>query len=227
MLNALEIIAHFKPTKSIQITNKLVDQAMQKKLAIFDKGGEQHYDIASAFIKSIRGSDPNAAVYYLARMLEGGEDPKFIARRLLISASEDIGNANPNALLLATSCFEAVNAIGLPECRITLSQTTIFLACSPKSNSSYLAIGKAQEYVRATGDLSIPLSLRNAPTKLMKSLNYGKGYKYAHDHPSNFVQHEFMPEEMIGKTLYEPGSNPMEEKHRQRLKSFWKEKYGY
>jgi putative ATPase len=227
LLNALEIIVNFKGGKQITITNKLVEDAVQKKLAMFDKGGEQHYDIISAFIKSIRGSDPNAAVYYLARMIEGGQDPKFIARRLLISASEDIGMANPNALLLANAGFEAVNNIGYPECRIVLSQITIYLATSPKSNASYMAINKAQSHIKQTGDLSIPLSLRNAPTKLMKDLDYGKGYKYAHDYPNNFAQQEFLPTEISNSVYYEPGDNPPELKIKERLKSLWKDKYGY
>jgi len=227
LLNALEIIVNFKGGRQITITNKLVEDAVQKKLALFDKGGEQHYDIISAFIKSIRGSDPNAAVYYLARMIEGGQDPKFIARRLLISASEDIGMANPNALLLANAGFEAVNNIGYPECRIVLSQITIYLATSPKSNASYMAINKAQSHIKQTGDLSIPLSLRNAPTKLMKDLDYGKGYKYAHDYPNNFAQQEFLPIEISNSVYYEPGDNPPELKIKERLKSLWKDKYGY
>ena len=227
LLNALEIIVNFKGGKQITVTNKLVDDAVQQKLAMFDKGGEQHYDIVSAFIKSIRGSDPNAAVYYLARMIEGGEDPKFIARRLVISASEDIGNANPNALLLANNCFTAVSTVGYPECRIVLSQATIYLATSPKSNASYMAINKAQTLVKETGDLSIPLSLRNAPTKLMKQLDYGKGYKYSHDFPNNFAEQEFLPEELKEHKLYEPGNNAQENKIRERMKALWKDKYGY
>ena len=227
LLNALEIIVNFKGGKQITITNKLVEDAVQKKLAMFDKGGEQHYDIISALIKSIRGSDPNAAVYYLARMIEGGQDPKFIARRLLISASEDIVMANPNALLLANTGFEAVTNIGYPECRIVLSQLTIYLATSPKSNASYMAINKAQSHIKQTGDLPIPLSLRNAPTKLMKELDYGKGYKYAHDYPNNFAQQEFLPTEISNSVYYEPGDNPPEQKIKERLKSLWKDKYGY
>lgn len=227
LLNALEILVNFKGGKSVTITNKLVKESIQKKLAMFDKGGEQHYDIISAFIKSIRGSDPNAAVYYLARMIEGGEDPKFIARRLIISASEDIGLANPNALLLANNCFSAVAAVGYPECRIILSQTTIYLATSPKSNASYMAIGKAQALVRETGDLPIPLSLRNAPTKLMKQMDYGKGYKYSHDFPNNFAFQEFLPEEVANQSLYTPGHNAAELKIRERLKALWNDKYGY
>ena len=227
ILNALEIIVNFEGGKSVTITNQLVEEAVQKKLAMFDKGGEQHYDIASALIKSIRGSDPNAAVYYLARLIEGGEDPKFIARRLIISASEDIGMANPNALLLANTGFESVKNVGYPECRIILSQIAIYLATSPKSNASYLAIGKAQALIRETGDLPIPLSLRNAPTKLMKDLDYGKDYKYSHDFPNNFAFQEFLPQEVSNQQLYDPGHNAAEEKVRERMKSLWKEKYGY
>src|SRR5690554_5379380 len=200
---------------------------VQQTLAFYDKSGEQHYDIISAIIKSIRGSDPNAAVYYLARMIEGGEDPKFIARRLVILASEDIGNANPNALLLATSCFQAVTMIGYPECRITLSQTVTYLASSAKSNAAYEAINKAQALVRQTGNLSIPLSIRNAPTKLMKNMNYGKDYAYAHAYEGNFAPQEFLPEEIKGRKLYDPGNNPSEEKIRNYLRTCWKEKYGY
>lgn len=227
LLNALEIIINFSGKKNIKIDNSLVDKAIQQRLTHFDKDGEQHYDIISAFIKSIRGSDPNAAVYYLARMIAGGENPKFIARRLIIAASEDIGNANPNALLLANQCFSAVNHVGYPECRIILSQTAIYLATSPKSNAAYQAINKAQSLVKDTGDLSIPLSLRNAPTKLMKDLDYGKGYPYAHDFPKNFTIHEFLPEKIANTVLYEPGNNPAEDKARQHLKALWKEKYGY
>ena len=227
ILNALEIIVNFEGGKSIAITNQLVEEAVQKKLAMFDKGGEQHYDIASALIKSIRGSDPNAAVYYLARLIEGGEDPKFIARRLIISASEDIGMANPNALLLANTGFESVKNVGYPECRIILSQIAIYLATSPKSNASYMAIGKAQALIRETGDLPIPLSLRNAPTKLMKDLDYGKDYKYSHDFPNNFAFQEFLPQEVSNQQLYDPGHNAAEEKVRERMKALWKEKYGY
>lgn len=227
LLNAIEIIVNFSGKKKIKIDNALVDKAIQARLAHFDKGGEQHYDIISAFIKSIRGSDPNAAVYYLARMIAGGEDPKFIARRLIIAASEDIGNANPNALLLANQCFSAVNHVGYPECRIILSQTAIYLATSPKSNAAYMAINNALALVNDTGDLSIPLSLRNAPTKLMKDLDYGKGYPYAHDFPNNFAIHEFLPDEIANTALYNPGDNPAENKARERLKALWKEKYGY
>jgi putative ATPase len=204
-----------------------VEQVVQQKMAIYDKSGEQHYDIISAFIKSMRGSDPNAALYYLARMIEGGEDPKFIARRMLILASEDIGNANPNALLLATSCFQAVTMIGYPECDLILSQTAIYLATSPKSNACYKAIRAAQETVRKTGDQPVPLHIRNAPTKLMKDLNYGKDYQYAHQFEGNFVNLEFMPEKLKGTKFYEPGNNARENEMRNYLRKCWKEKYGY
>ena len=213
--------------KKLVITNELVKEKVQQNIAVYDKSGDQHYDIASAFIKSIRGSDPNAAVYYLARMIEGGEDIKFIARRIMISASEDIGLANPNALLMATTAFQAATAVGLPEARIILSQAAIYLAASPKSNASYMAINRAQKLVKETGSLSIPLEIRNAPTKLMKSLNYGKGYKYAHDAPDNFANMEFMPKEIIGTKLFEPGNSPNEEKTRLHLRTLWKKKYGY
>lgn len=213
--------------EAFQVTNDFVLKQVQQQMAIYDKTGEQHYDIISAFIKSIRGSDPNAAVYWLARMIAGGEDPSFIARRLLILASEDIGNANPNALLLAQTCFEAVNVIGWPESRIILSQTVTYLATSAKSNAAYEAINKAQALVKQTGDLSVPLHLRNAPTKLMKDLEYGKEYKYAHAYPSNFVEQEFMPDEISGSQLYVPGDNPAEAKIREKLRQQWKEKYGY
>ncbi|MEM9885328.1 MAG: replication-associated recombination protein A [Bacteroidota bacterium] len=226
--NALELVVNkLSDQAKIIITDEVVLQAIQQNLAIYDKDGEQHYDMASALIKSIRGSDPNAAVYWLARMLAGGEEVKFIARRLVIVASEDIGLANPNALLMATTCFQAVQAIGMPEARIILSQAVVYLATSPKSNSAYLAIEKAQAQVQATGDLGVPLHLRNAPTKLMKSLDYGKNYKYAHDFEQNFVAQEFLPEALEGTSFFEPQSNPAEEKIRQRLKQFWKEKYGY
>jgi putative ATPase len=209
------------------IINDKVTEIAQQKIALYDKSGEQHYDIISAFIKSIRGSDPNAAVYWLARMIEGGEDLKFIARRLVILASEDIGNANPNALLLATNCFEAVKIIGYPESRIILSQCVTYLASSPKSNAAYMAINQAQALVREKGDLSVPLHLRNAPTKLMKDLNYGKEYKYAHDYENNFVAQEFLPDELKNTTLYEPGNNARENELRKFLKDRWKGKYGY
>ncbi len=227
LLNVLELVVQTAGMKSAEITNALVEQVVQRKMAIYDKSGEQHYDIISAFIKSIRGSDPNAALYYLARMIEGGEDPKFIARRLLILSSEDIGNANPNALLLATSCFNAVTMIGYPECDLILAQTVIYLATSPKSNASYVAIRAAQEKVRQTGDLSVPLAIRNAPTKLMKDLDYGKEYKYAHEYEGNFVDIEFLPDKLKGTKFYEPGNNARENEIRQYLRKNWKQKYGY
>jgi len=211
----------------ITITNKLVLEKIQKTTVRYDKTGDQHYDIASAFIKSIRGSDPNGAVYWLARMIEGGEDVKFIARRLLIAASEDIGNANPTALILANNTFQAVSVIGYPESRIILSQCAVYLANSPKSNASYMAINKAQEIVKKTGDLPIPLHLRNAPTKLMKALAYGKDYKYAHDYQGNFVLEEFLPESITNTKIYDPGGNPREEQFREKLKNTWGDKYGY
>lgn len=227
LLNVLELVVNAAVLHKEPITNAFVLKQVQQNMAIYDKAGEQHYDIISAFIKSIRGSDPNAAVYWLARMIEGGEDPSFIARRLLILASEDIGNANPNALLLANNCFQAVNVIGWPESRIILSQTVIYLATSVKSNASYEAINKAQALVKQTGDLSVPLHIRNAPTKLMKDLNYGAEYKYAHAYPGNFVIQEFLPKEISGVKLYEPGQNSQEEKLRQSLRDKWKEKYKY
>jgi putative ATPase len=209
------------------VDNELVINLIQQNIVRYDKSGEQHYDIISAFIKSIRGSDPNAAVYYLARMLEGGEDIKFIARRMVILASEDIGLANPNALLMATTAFTAIHQIGMPEARIILSQCVIYLATSAKSNSAYLAIDNALAKVRETGNLSIPLHLRNAPTKLMKELNYGKGYKYAHDFQDNFAQQEFLPSEIEGTSFFTPSQNATENAIRERLKGLWKEKYGY
>ncbi|WP_312716672.1 replication-associated recombination protein A [Sphingobacterium multivorum] len=227
LLNVLELVVNAAVLYKEPITNAFVLKQVQQNMAIYDKAGEQHYDIISAFIKSIRGSDPNAAVYWLARMIEGGEDPSFIARRLLILASEDIGNANPNALLLANNCFQAVNVIGWPESRIILSQTVIYLATSVKSNASYEAINKAQALVKQTGDLSVPLHIRNAPTKLMKDLNYGAEYKYAHAYPGNFVVQEFLPKEISGVKLYDPGQNSQEEKLRQSLRDKWKEKYKY
>ena len=227
LLNAMELIVSQHNTDKITITDKEVMDVLQKKAAAYDKGGEQHYDIISAFIKSMRGSDPNAAVYWMARMLEGGEDPKFIARRMLILASEDIGNANPNALLLATACFQAVTMIGMPESRIILSQTAVYLASSPKSNASYEAIGNAAELVKKTGDLPVPLHLRNAPTRLMKDLDYGKGYKYAHSFENNFAEQEYLPEKISGSKLYEPGDNSREIEMRRFLKSIWKDRYGY
>ena len=199
----------------------------QQRIALYDKKGEQHYDIISAFIKCIRGSDPNAAVYWLARMIEGGEDVKFIARRMLILASEDIGNANPNALLLANACFEAVNKIGYPEANLILSQCATYLASSPKSNSATTAIGAALAAVRSYGDLSVPLHIRNAPTKLMKNMNYGKGYEYSHNYENNFSIQEYLPSEIAGTKFYEPGKNAREEELRKYLRSLWGEKYNY
>lgn len=227
LLNIIEMIADSASDETIIITNALTEDIVQQKMARYDKSGEQHYDIVSAFIKSMRGSDPNAAVYYLARMIEAGEDPKFIARRMLILASEDIGNANPTALVMAVNCFQAVDVIGYPECRIILSQCSVYLACSPKSNASYMAIENALEEVRRSGDLSIPLHLRNAPTKLMKQLNYGKDYEYAHSHAGNFVNLEYLPDSISGNKLYEPGNNARESELRSYLRSKWKEKYGY
>lgn len=227
LLNLFELVTDQYPDDPLHITNEMVTSTAQQRISIYDKSGEQHYDIISAFIKSIRGSDPNAAVYYLARMVEGGEDVKFIARRMLILASEDIGNANPNALLLATSAFQAVTMIGYPESRIILSQCATYLACSPKSNASYEAINSAISLVNQTGDLSVPLAIRNAPTKLMKDLNYGKDYQYAHSYQGNFAAMEFLPEEIKGTKLYDPGKNAREEEMRKQLRTLWKEKYGY
>ena len=199
----------------------------QQRIALYDKSGEQHYDIISAFIKSMRGSDPNGAIYWLARMIEGGEDVKFIARRMVIFASEDIGNANPTAIVLANACFEAVNKIGYPEARIILAQCATYLASSHKSNASYMAIEEALEMVRKEGDLPVPLHIRNAPTGLMKRMGYGKNYKYAHSYEGSFAEQEFLPEEIKGTTFYDPGKTPREEELRRFLKSLWKEKYGY
>ncbi|MCR6721151.1 MAG: replication-associated recombination protein A [Chitinophagaceae bacterium] len=235
LLNLLEIVVQSlapagdetDTTSPISITDKVVMDIAQKKVALYDKAGEQHYDIVSAFIKSIRGSDPNAAVYWLARMIEGGEDVKFIARRMLILASEDIGNANPTALVMANSCFDAVAKIGYPEARIILSQCAIYLACSAKSNASYMAIGEAQAAVMQYGDLSVPLHIRNAPTKLMKNMGYGKNYEYSHQYENNFSQQEYLPEKIKGKKFYEPGKNAREDELRKYLKLLWKEKYGY
>jgi putative ATPase len=228
LLNVFELVVQSMDNeKKIVIDNDTVMQIVQQNMAIYDKGGEQHYDIISAFIKSIRGSDPNAAVYYLARMLEGGEDPLFIARRLVILSSEDIGNANANALLLANNCFQAVNMIGMPEGRIVLAQTVTYLASSAKSNASYEAINSAQMLVQQTGDLPIPLHLRNAPTRLMKDIGYGKDYKYAHSYEGNFTSQEFMPEEIAGTKLYDPGNNARERELRNFLRSLWDKKYGY
>lgn len=227
LLNIFELIVNSSTTNDITITNTFVLDKVQNNTVRYDKTGEQHYDIISAFIKSIRGSDPNAAVYWLARMIEGGEDVKFIARRLLIAASEDIGNANPTALVIANNTFQAVSTIGYPESRIILSQCATYLACSPKSNAAYKAIGEAQQLVKTTGDLSVPLEIRNAPTKLMKELGYGDNYKYAHNYTDNFAEQEFLPNEIKGTKLYEPGNNAREQAHREFLKQRWKEKYGY
>lgn len=226
LMNALElVIAQFKG--DCVIDNATVCSIVQQNLATYDKKGEQHYDIISAFIKSVRGSDPNAAVYWLARMIAGGEDPLFIARRMIILASEDIGNANPNALLLANACFDAVNKIGMPEGRIILSQTAVYLATSPKSNSTYLAIGKALELVEKTGDLPVPLHLRNAPTKLMKQIGYGNDYMYSHDYQNHFVQQQFMPDSLQTLELYSPSDNPREQKTREELRKMWYGVYKY
>jgi putative ATPase len=228
LLNALELIVSTdKSKKEVVITNERAVEVIQENLAIYDKSGEMHYDIISAFIKSMRGSDPNGAVYWLARMIDGGEDPLFIARRMVILASEDIGNANPNALLLANACFDAIHKIGMPEGRIILSQTAIYLATSPKSNASYMAIDEALGEVRKSGDQPVPLHIRNAPTKLMKEIGYSKDYKYAHSYDGNFVIQEFLPEKITGKVFYNPGKNKREEEIRQWLKMRWKGKYGY
>ena len=227
LLNIFELIITSETADKVVITDELVLQKVQKNTVLYDKTGEQHYDIVSAFIKSIRGSDPNAAVYWLARMIEGGEDVKFIARRLVILASEDIGNANPTALVLANSSFQAVNTIGYPEARIILSQCATYLASSPKSNASYAAIKFAQQKVKETGDLSVPLHIRNAPTKLMKDLGYGKGYEYAHDHKNNFVASEFLPDEISGTNFFKLGNNPRENAMRAFLKNRWKDKYQF
>ena len=233
LYNILEIVVNAQISKEkteeqvIIINNEKVKNILQKNIAFYDKNAEQHYDIISAFIKSVRGSDPNAAVYWLARMVEGGEDPKFIARRLVILASEDIGLANPNALLIANSCFDAVERIGWPESRIILSETAIYLATSPKSNSVYKAINDAQQIVRDTGDLPVPLQIRNAPTKLMKDLGYGENYKYAHQYPGNFVQEDFLPEEIKNKIIYNPQENKKENEINDRLKMWWQKKYNY
>lgn len=220
LYNVLELITNLSQSaEPITINNELVKKAVQNNPIAYDKGGDQHYDIASALIKSIRGSDPDAAVYWLARMIEGGEDVKFIARRIIIAASEDIGLANPNALLMATTAFQAVQAVGLPEGRIILSQAVIYLATSPKSNSAYLAIKKAQKTVKATGALPVPLHLRNAPTQLMKELNYGQQYKYPHDYPGNYVQQEYLPEQLKGKVFFEPQRNAAEDRIKKQLKT--------
>ena len=227
LLNLIELIVESYPDQKILLDDAMVMNVAQKKIVIYDKTGEQHYDIISAFIKSIRGSDPNAAVYYLARMIEGGEDVKFIARRMLILASEDIGNANPTAMVMANNTFQAVNVIGYPEARIILSQCAIYLASSPKSNASYEAIDAAIRKVNETGDLPVPLSIRNAPTKLMKDLGYGSNYQYAHSYEKNFADMEFLPEEIKGEKFYEPGKNPREEELRKYLRNLWGEKYKY
>lgn len=227
LLNNLELVVNSSSAQKITITNDMVMECLQNSLSMYDKNGENHYDIISAFIKSMRGSDPNAAVYWLARMIEGGEDPKFIARRMLILASEDIGAANPTALVLANSCFQSIAVIGYPEAEIILSQTAVYLANSPKSNATYSAIRTAKALVQSTGDLPVPLQLRNAPTKLMEQIGYGKEYKYSHDGEGNFVNQEFLPKEIAGQRLYEPQQNAREQADRQRLKKLWKDKYGY
>ncbi|BAU51999.1 replication-associated recombination protein A [Mucilaginibacter gotjawali] len=227
LLNIFELLVNAFDSKKITITNDAVLKHVQQNMALYDKAGEQHYDIISAFIKSMRGSDPNGAVYWLARMITGGEDPLFIARRMLILASEDIGNANPNALLLAQSCFNAVNVIGMPESQLILSQTAIYLATSAKSNSATTAIGAAMELVRQTGDLPVPLHLRNAPTKLMKNLGYGKDYKYAHSYEGNFADLDFLPAEIKGAKIYNPGNNARENESKEKLKKLWGDRYKY
>jgi putative ATPase len=227
LLNTLEIVVNSFDTDQIEITNDDVVNIVQQNIVRYDKAGDQHYDVISAFIKSIRGSDPNGTVYWLARMIEGGEDAKFIARRLLISAAEDIGNANPTALVIANNCFQAVTVIGFPESRIILSQTAVYLANSPKSNASYEAINKAQELVKRTGTLPVPLHLRNAPTKLMKDIGYGEGYKYSHHYEGNSAAQEFLPDEVKGTKLYEPGNSAKEVSFRKLLKDKWKDKYNY
>jgi putative ATPase len=227
LLNLFELLINAAPGNEVVITNNFVKQIATTKTQFYDKTGEQHYDIISAFIKSLRGSDPNGALYWLARMIEGGEDPKFIARRMLILASEDIGNANPTAMVMATSCFQAVDVIGYPECDLILGQTAIYLATSEKSNASYLAIRGAQAKVRATGDLAVPLHLRNAPTKLMKDLKYGSGYQYSHDFPGNFIKQEYLPDEISGTRFFEPGKNDREIIMRNWLRKNWSDHYGY
>ncbi len=227
LLNIFELLVNAFEGKTITLNNDIVLEHVQQNMALYDKAGEQHYDIISAFIKSMRGSDPNGAVYWLARMLVGGEDPLFIARRMLILASEDIGNANPNALLLAQGCFEAVNKIGMPESQLILSQTAIYLATSAKSNSATTAIGAAMALVKQTGDLPVPLHLRNAPTKLMKNIGYGKDYKYAHSYEGNFVNLDFLPDAIKGTKLYEPGNNPREHESKEKLKKLWGDRYKY
>ncbi len=225
LLNILELIINSIPEEEKRINNKVVENILQENVSVYDKGGEMHYDIISAFIKSVRGSDPNAAVYWLARMIEGGEDVKFIARRLIILAAEDIGLANPNALLIANQAFQSVNVIGFPESRIILSEATIYLANSPKSNSAYMAINEAQALVKKTGNLSVPLSLRNAPSKLMKEIGYGQNYKYSHNYPEHFAEQEFMPDDIKGTKLYQPANNPAENKAKDMIQHRWKRKY--
>ncbi|KAF2513471.1 replication-associated recombination protein A [Flavobacterium foetidum] len=227
LLNIFELVINAAASDEVVITNDRVLELVQQNTVLYDKTGEQHYDIISAFIKSIRGSDPNGAVYWLARMIEGGEDVKFIARRMLILSSEDIGNANPTALVIANNTFQAVTTIGYPESRIILSQCAVYLATSPKSNASYLAIGSAQQLVKQTGDLPVPIHLRNAPTKLMKELGYGEDYKYSHDYANNFAEQEFLPDAVKGTVLYNPGNNSRENSTREFLKNRWKDKYGY
>lgn len=227
LLNLFELVVNASNEDEIFITNDRVLELVQQNTVLYDKTGEQHYDIVSAFIKSIRGSDPNGAVYWLARMIEGGEDVKFIARRMLILSSEDIGNANPTAFIMANNTFQAVATIGYPESRIILSQCAVYLATSPKSNASYQAIGKAQQIVKQTGDLSVPIHLRNAPTPLMKELGYGEDYKYSHDYANNFAEQEFLPNAITGTAIYEPGNNARENSTREFLKNRWKDKYGY
>ncbi|MFT5913587.1 MAG: putative ATPase [Flammeovirgaceae bacterium] len=227
LLNLLDLVVASAESESVVITNELVTSSAQRKTVLYDKSGEQHYDIVSAFIKSLRGSDPNAAVYWMARMLEGGEDPKFIARRMLIMASEDIGNANPTALVMATNAFQSVTFVGMPESEIILSQVAVYLASSPKSNASYLAIKQARKFVRETGNLPVPLALRSAKTNLMKQQGYGKGYKYSHDYQNNFAKQNFLPKEIDGQKFYEPNNNARENEMRKRLKFLWEEKYGY
>ncbi len=227
LLNIFELVIQSFETDECTITNEYVLNVVQQNLALYDKSGEQHYDIISAFIKSIRGSDPNAGLYWLARMIEGGEDPLFIARRLIILASEDIGNANPNALLLANNCFQAVNVIGMPEARIILGQCVTYLASSPKSNASYEGIDNAIATVKQTGDLPVPIHIRNAPTKLMKDIGYGKDYMYSHAYEGNFKEQEYLPDDVKGTTFYEPGNNPRENELRKYLKNLWKDKYNY
>ena len=227
LLNAFELVVNKSGADNVVVNNANVTQVIQQNLSLYDKLGEMHYDIISAFIKSMRGSDPNGAVYWLARMIDGGEDPLFIARRMLIFASEDIGNANPNALLLANACFDAVSKIGYPECRINLSQCAIYLACSAKSNATYAALNNALEAIKKTGDLPVPLHIRNAPTKLMQDLGYHDGYQYAHNFQGNFVEQEYLPDMLRGAKFYEPGQTPREEETRRSLRQRWGEKYGY